>query len=224
MRRVALLLLVVVSACGASEVEMQTGGGGGGVGDGGGGGGGGANAGCGYSNCQGCCFNGACQTGTTDAACGRNGTVCQMCVTGTACSMDQTCVINPATTWKVLPVSGVVATMNMGGSWDPLSGAPDPYVTLWCPASAAMVTAKTPTANDTFTPGWGDTMGSCIMSAGDLETVGFAVEVDDEDLTTPDNIFAKAVVKPSDADLLAGFMIVSDTGSLMSLRLALLKQ
>lgn len=219
-----LALLILLAGCGASTIHGG-GGGGGGTGSGGGTGtGGGDQGGCGFSNCPGCCFNGACQTGNSDVACGRNGGICQMCGSGTSCSTDQVCVILPSSTWNAIPVSASIATMNGNMSWDILNGAPDPYVQMWCPAGASMVSAKTPTANDTFMPSWGQTMGSCIMTAGDLEMVGFALEVDDEDVTTPDIIFNKATVKATDSELQAGFMIVSDTGSLMSLRINLIRQ
>jgi hypothetical protein len=212
----------MLAGCGASTVH----GGGGGGGAAGGGSAGGTEGNCGYSNCAGCCFNGACQTGNSDAACGRNGGICVACGMGTSCSADQVCVIDPTSTWSAMPVSASVATLKDGTmEWDPFNGAPDPYVQMWCPAGAAMISAQTPVANDTYMPTWGSTMGNCIMTAGDLENVGFAMQVNDSDNFPPDDIiFNKATVKATDSELLAGFMNVMDTGNLMGLRINLIRQ
>jgi hypothetical protein len=63
------------------------------------------------------------------------------------------------------------------------------------------------------------------MTAGDLENVGFALQVMDYDPIPPDQtIFNKATVKATDSELLAGFMNVMDTGNLMGLRINLIRQ
>jgi hypothetical protein len=62
------------------------------------------------------------------------------------------------------------------------------------------------------------------MKAVDLESVGFAVQVDDEDTTTPDNIAGKSTIKPTDGDLQAGSITIGNMATLPSLTITLTRQ
>jgi len=104
MKRSALVLVMsgLWGACGGGD-PSGSGGGAGGFGGGGasgfgggGGGGGGATVTCGPSNCTGCCFNGACQPGSTAAGCGKSGAACVTCAASQACRVDQTAASIPS--------------------------------------------------------------------------------------------------------------------------------
>ncbi len=211
MHRLALVALVaMVAACGGS---------------GGSGGGGGGSNGCSSANCTGCCFNDACQTGNTASACGKGGGSCFQCINGAVCKTDQTCGIDPNSTWRIQPASATVTTKNGGAAdWDFGGGAPDPYAVLYCPAGAAMATATTTAATDTFTPTWSTTSAPCTMTASALQSTGFGFAMLDDDVTTPDTIVALSTVKTEEAHLLQGFIEFNAAGNLQALRINLIRQ
>jgi len=177
---------------------------------------------CSSSNCPGCCFNGTCQIGNTVAACGKGGGECSQCVTNQICGLEQSCGVDPDGSWLVQPDSATISTKNGNGDWDFGAGAPDPFVQLWCPSTASSMTSQTPTASDTFSPKW--TKGGCVMKAKDLMATGYGIEVFDDDLNASDVIASKATIKPGESDLLQGSMTLSNSSTLVTLKIVLTKQ
>lgn len=218
-------------AVGGGGGTATGGGGGGGTATGGGsatggGGGGGATGGgggtnCSAANCTGCCANGACQTGTASAQCGRGGVACLTCPPSDVCQLDQTCGIDPASTWEVLPVSAVIAPDNLGFAWDTLSD-PDTQLGLWCPSSEADVSVVLPTVFDDFTPTW--TSGGCLVTAGELLTDGLGFAANERDTLGDEEIAPFTLAPLSAADLRAGTKTVGPSGGLEALRLRFTKQ
>lgn len=195
----------------------------GGAGGGAAGGSAGGAAGCSSANCLGCCFNGACQPGNTNAACGKNGSVCEPCATGKMCLPAQTCGIDPESTWKVQPSRATIrGTNGAGEAWDPLGGAPDSFAILFCPATAMMETARTPSVNDAFMATW--TTGSCTMKAKDLMASGFAVEVWDADTAGNDNVLGKSTFKPNESQLLNGSLSASNNTTCPNITISFTRQ
>jgi hypothetical protein len=165
-------------------------------------------------------MNGACQTGLTAAGCGKSGATCAVCSGKQICKADQACGVDPESMWKVQPVSATVATKNGAADWDVGGGAPDPYVSMWCPPSAT-APLVTPTVKDSFSPMW--TTGGCTVKGKDLLSLGFAVQVFDEDIAAPDAVGTKRTVVPTEAELLAGSVTVSGA-PLTTLRIELKQQ
>jgi hypothetical protein len=170
---------------------------------------------CNESNCDGCCRNGVCTSGRAITRCGKNGAECEAC-TGELiiCKTDRSCGIDPSHVWTVQPVSATIATQNAGSNWDFNGGRPDPYVTLACPTGSA-TTLQTPTADDTLTPVW--STGGCMMTTEQLETDGFELATFDADITFDEVISAKGALIPTEAQLNAGSMVISNGGNLVSL-------
>ena len=198
----------------ATDAGSGGGGGGGGGGSVGGGAGGGGGVTCSASNCQGCCANGACQSGISTAQCGRGGGACQACAASDLCRADQTCGLDPAATWRVMVSAAVVAPTNFGSAWDNLTD-PDPELGLWCPATAASYSAVMPKVSDTFTPSW--TTGGCTVTAAALLADGLGYDAIDVDTTTADEIAPFTVVPVSEADLRAGTLVVGPNQGLESM-------
>lgn len=176
--------------------------------------------GCTAATCVGCCFNGACQGGTTAAGCGKGGATCSTCSAPDICTSEQICAVDPASMWIVQPTAAMISTTNNGASWDPGGGAPDPFVNLYCPASAAAITSATPFVSDTFTPTW--TTGGCTMSAKDLMAAGVGIEVWDDDNLVNDLIAAKGTIVVTEEDLRAGAITgITNKTTLISLSVSL---
>ncbi|GMU61677.1 MAG: hypothetical protein AMXMBFR34_34400 [Myxococcaceae bacterium] len=214
MRVVALLFIgAVLSACG--------GGGGGGTGGGAGGGSGGGAAGCGPSTCTGCCFNGACQPGATAAGCGKNGAACAQCLANQVCRVDQTCGVDPESTWLVQPVSATIAPSNNGSSWDGDGSGPDVRVSMWCPATATSGTS-TAEAPDTYAPTWSS--GGCTAKAKELLQAGWGLRVVDVDLVSDDTITDALTVTLTEALFVQGGFSLQPTGGLQAMSVRLTKQ
>ena len=177
---------------------------------------------CSPDTCAGCCFNGVCQPGNTVSACGGGGVSCAQCVTNQVCLTDQTCGVDPESTWLVQPDSAKISTTNNGNDWDLGGGAPDPFVQLWCPFNAASVTSQTPFVQDSFTPTW--STGGCLMKAKDLLSLGYSIEVWDADVSNDDVIAAKASIAVTEKHLLQGYMTMTNNSTLLSMKVLLLKQ
>jgi hypothetical protein len=178
-------------------------------------------AGCSSATCAtGCCLNGTCQPGTQSLACGTNGDACQQCMTGTTCQM-QTCAIDPASMWRVQAVSAQIAMNKANGSaWDTFGGAPDVFVTLFCPATASSG-IDTPTVDNSYLPAW--TTGSCVMTAGALQSTGFAFSVTDEDglFNGNDTISGKTTVRLMAADFNSPTLMRGPVGQTTSITFSL---
>ena len=200
-----------------------TGGGGGATGGGGGATGGGGGTACSAANCQGCCANGMCQTGTTAAQCGKLGVACAACPTATdICKADQTCGLDPAATWQLRPSSAMVAATKANGSaWDSLSD-PDTRIELYCPESAVNVSAVMATVTDDFNPTW--STGGCTATAAELLAEGFGFEAIENDGLSDDLMTAYTIVPLSEAELRAGTKTLGPAGGLDSMTLVFTKQ
>lgn len=232
MRASALLVAtgVVLSACGGGGGTGTGGGGGGGtemgggsggLGGGAGGGSGGGGSACGPSSCVGCCFNGACQPGTTAAGCGKNGAACAQCAAHQVCRADQACGVDPESVWRVQPVSATITSSNNGTAWDGDGSGPDVKVYGRCPATSATVSA-TPEASDTYTPAW--STGGCTAKAKELLADGWAFQVVDVDLVTDDTITAPLAVTLTEALFVQGGFSLQPTGGLSAMRVQLTPQ
>lgn len=177
---------------------------------------------CNASNCAGCCMNDACQPGNTIVACGKGGGVCAACSMLRICSQTtQSCEFDPNAMWKVQPTSALISTTNQGSDWDVGAGAPDPFVQLWCPATSS-VPVQTATAADTFMPTW--STGGCLMKEKDLISTGFGVQVWDEDISSNDAISGKGTIVATDMNLTDGYVTVTAMPTLITMKVALLKQ
>jgi hypothetical protein len=198
-----------------------TGGGGGSTTGGGGGGsatGGGGGASCSAATCaNGCCANGVCQAGTSNAQCGKGGVACAVCPSATdVCKADQTCGIDPASTWRVRPSSAVISSF----AWDDLS-PPDIELELWCPATATNATAVMPKVSDSYMPSWSS--GGCTLTAAQALSAGFAWDAYDVDITALEEVAARQVEVLTESELRAGSVTVSN-GGVQSMTVTLIKQ
>lgn len=220
MQRGAVLGLVsaVMVACGEPGSPTGTGGGGGGFG--GGSGAGGGTAACGPQNCTGCCFNGSCQPGSTAAGCGKSGASCSACGSNQVCRVDQTCGVDPESTWVVQPTSAQIAPNNNGSAWDGDGSPPDPKVFMVC-ADAAGGTS-TPEASDTYRPTW--STGGCSAKAKDLLRAGWTFHLYDIDALSDDTITSALVVTLSEADFSSGGFNLSPAGGLQAMTVRLTRQ
>ncbi|MDX2008682.1 MAG: hypothetical protein SFW67_00745 [Myxococcaceae bacterium] len=186
------------------------------------GGSGGGAPGCSSATCAtGCCLNGTCQPGTQPLACGTNAVACATCMMGTTCQQQQ-CLVDPASMWRIAPVSAQIAMRKANGdTWDTGGGLPDVFVTVFCPATAGSGT-RTPTIDDTLTPRW--TMGSCVMTASALQMTGFAFSVTDDDpfLINPDDtITSKTTVRLMPSDFTAPTLVRGPVGQTTSITFSL---
>lgn len=208
-----VFVMVAVAACG-----VDGGGTGGGAGGGAGGGGGAV---CGPSNCTGCCFNGACQPGSTAAACGKYGASCVACTTNQVCRVDQSCGVDPESTWKVQPVSAAITSTNNGSAWDGDGSSPDVRVFMSCPSTAASFNGST-TEVPGYAPTW--TSGGCTAKAKELLADGWGFQVFDIDLVADDTITAYLKVTLREQDFAAGAFTLQPTGGLQSMNVQLVRQ
>jgi hypothetical protein len=212
-------MCVVMFGCG-SEFPTGTGGGGGGFGGGGGGFGGGTGASCGPQNCTGCCFNGACQPGSTAAGCGKMGAACSVCGASQICRTDQSCGVDPESTWRVQPTAAQIASSNNGTSWDGDGSAPDPMVVMSCADQTASTTA--PEVSNTYQPRW--TTGGCTAKAKDLLRAGWSFQVYDVDALVDDTITGSLVFTITERDFSSGGFSLSASGGMQSMSVSLTKQ
>lgn len=190
----------------------------------GGGSAGGGSASCTATSCPtGCCLNGTCQPGTQPLACGTGGVACAQCMTGDACSTAQTCILDPQSQWTVHPASAAVNSSKPSGSgWDSFGGAPDPYVDLYCPASASSITDSSSSVDNSYQPTWSD--GECTVTADQLMTTGFAFAVFDSDGLlggADDSIAPKTTKVLTEAELRAGMVSHGATSGLGSIQFSL---
>lgn len=147
------------------------------------GGSGGASA-CGPNNCAGCCFNGACQTGSTNTACGKAGLACQSCTSWQTCSPDQMCAVDPGSTWNVIAVSTTLpGTDPSGAEWDAFGGAPDPYAA--CQVNNSTV-GSTGTVSDSFSATWNQVICPNVKASLLMTGQAWSICVWDADVTSDD--------------------------------------
>ncbi|MCA3016937.1 MAG: hypothetical protein INH41_31525 [Myxococcaceae bacterium] len=106
-----------------------------------------------------------------------------------------------------------------GTAWDPGSG-PDPFVDLYCPATATAITSSTDIARDSLMPVW-TLSSSCVLTAQVLSTTGFAFRVFDSDFPSDDEIAPRTVVRLSSSELLAGTASRGPVASLTNIMFAI---
>lgn len=175
---------------------------------------------CSASNCTGCCYNGACQAGTTAAACGKNGAACVACSTNQVCRADQTCGVDPESNWVVQPTSAEIAPDNNGSDWDGDGSPPDVIVNSWCPATASSGTATGEV--ESYTPTW--TSGGCTAKAKQLLADGYAFQMWDSDAFSNDTITSPLKVTLTEENFTAGTITLQSSGGMKSLTLKLTKE
>jgi hypothetical protein len=137
--------------------------------------------------CGGCCDSAdRCQAGTDAASCGEGGARCAPCGshhTCTASGSGGACHVDPASRWGILITSGTIpATNSGGGSWDPLNGLPDPYVTVVVDTSNGSTSRR----DDNLSPVWNETVLSGL-SASDILTHNAEFELFDYDFPIGDD-------------------------------------
>lgn len=232
MNRVTVIVALCVMGlgCGGEYPTGTGGGGGGGFGGGGfgggsfgggvGAGGGGGTATCGPQNCTGCCFNGACQPGSTAAGCGKMGAACAACGASQICRVDQSCGVDPESTWRVQPTAAQIASSNNGTSWDGDSSAPDPMVIMTCADQTAPTIA--PEVSNTYQPRW--TTGGCTAKAKDLLRAGWSFQVYDVDALVDDTITGSLVVTITEQTFASGTISLQASGGMQSMTVTLTKQ
>lgn len=224
---VVVVPLLLLGACGEGSGPGTGGGSGGSAGGGFGGGsasggGGGSTVTCNAANCTGCCFNGACQPGSTAAACGKNAAACTACQTNQVCRVDQTCGVDPNSMWKVQPTSATIAPNNNGATWDGDSSAPDVIIRLDCPPiSSSSWDSSTPEVQS-YSPTW--TTGGCTAKASDLLSAGFAFQAIDVDAVNDDTITSPLASTVREADFVSGQLTFNPSGGLQALTVRLQKQ
>ena len=149
---------------------------------------------CTTSCTLGCCSANGCQVGDQPRACGTGGEACVDCGIGRTCSRSKACIIDGSALWDVYVSFGVLpATTLSGGSWDPTSGAPDPYLVVSSGEGASTRSGKTTTVRDTRLPVWMQTPLTSIK-AGELLNA-FAVEVwDDDGGVDPDDLMGGCAI------------------------------
>lgn len=219
-RALGLMLSGLLVACGGGDFPSGTGGGSGGGGFATGGGGGTTSQSCGPQNCTGCCFNGACQPGSTAAGCGKAGASCTACASAQICRVDQTCGVDPESTWVVQPTAAQIASSNNGSTWDGDNSGPDVQVTMTC-ADVAPSTV-TPEVSDSYRPTW--STGGCAAKAKDLLRAGWTFQVFDIDVLADDTITSPLLLRLTEQDFVTGSLSVGPNGGLQSMSVSLRKQ
>lgn len=178
---------------------------------------------CGPGNCAGCCSpSGVCQGGSTSTACGRGGGACTVCSGNQVCRAGvASCGIDPASRWRVQPVSAVITATNNGTDWDGDASAPDVVVKMTCPPTSAPVMSQTPEVQS-LTPAW--STGGCVTTAAALFAQPWLFQVFDIDLVADDTITSGLQVQFDEADLTAGSTAISPVGGLQSLQVQFVRQ
>ncbi|MFZ5444160.1 MAG: hypothetical protein ACOZQL_29455 [Myxococcota bacterium] len=223
MQRLWMMGFVVLTfSCGGGDPTGTGGGAGGGSGGfgGGSGSGGGAGASCNANTCAGCCFNGACQPGNTAAACGKLGAACASCATSQICRVDQTCGVDPESTWRVQPTAATIATNDNGTAWDGDGSGPDARVFMWC--ADATTPSSTAEASDTWQPRW--TSGGCSAKAKDLLRAGWSFQLYDVDAISDDTITSRLQVTLTEEHFTNGGFTLSASGGMQSMSVSLTRQ
>jgi len=130
--------------------------------------------------------------------------------------------LNPASGWNLELVS---ATISQAKVWDPELGAadqpPDPFVGLQMDCSVPVVTDCSAPLTNTFAPVWSLTTGP--HKAHELRGP-FCIVVVDQDTglgcyVGPNELIAKCQVSITDADLLAGSLVIGSCADVTDLKL-----
>ncbi len=143
------------------------------------------------------------------------GVACAACPSTDVCKADQTCGLDPAGTWRVMPTDAeIAATKASGAGWDLASG-PDTAIRLWCPATATSISATMPEVTDDYFPTW--TTGGCTTTAAQLLAAGFAFEALEKDGTGDDAITPRTISTVTEAQLRAGTKTLGPVAELDSM-------
>lgn len=122
---------------------------------------------------DGCCSGSTCEPGTTASACGAGGEACVDCGFGRKCTSGA-CVIDPNALWDFYVSFAVLPDKNKNGSaWDPLGGAPDPYLLAYSSLAASSHSGSTSTQHDTTVPFWAETPLKGVAASELLNDLSF---------------------------------------------------
>lgn len=127
---------------------------------------------------NGCCTAAGCQPGTSPTACGTGGEACVDCGPGRTCTLGA-CQLDPNSRWDFYISFAVVPQMDGTSAWDPLGGAPDPYLEAYSSMTGSSHSGYTTTKFDTTVPLWQETPLTNITAAELLSS--FRIEIWDED-------------------------------------------
>jgi hypothetical protein len=106
---------------------------------------------------RGCCSGSSCELGTSPRACGVGGEACVDCGPGRSCQ-GGACLLDRTSLWSFYVSFAVVPDKNKQGlSWDPLNGAPDPYLVVYTSEGASSHAGFTTTKMNTTIPFWAET-------------------------------------------------------------------
>ena len=164
---------------------------------------------CNPATCAGCCMNDVCQTGSTNSACGKAATACQVCAAPDACLPTQSCGLPPDKEWILAVESaGITAKNPAGGDWDFPNPAPDPFLQT----GTLRLTA---TISDSYRASWPYVF---TFRTRDLLDGTFGISMMDEDVAAHDQIAPSRSVKFSEADIRKGFLDWNGWGGCATIR------
>jgi hypothetical protein len=130
---------------------------------------------------NGCCAGSTCKPGTAVDACGVGGEACVDCGFGRKCTSGA-CVIDPNALWDFYVSFAVLPETNKsGGSWDPLNGAPDPYLIAYSSVTGSTHSGTTKAQMDSTIPFWAETPLVGIKASELLNNLSFEVWDQDPD-------------------------------------------
>jgi len=115
------------------------------------------------ATCAGCCTGATCVDPASAASCGAMGSPCIDCGDG-ICESGM-CALDPAATWNIIAVSGLVPVRDPDGdTWDSFGGLPDPLVEITIGATGAEQTGSTTDQPNTTEPAWNEQILSGVTS------------------------------------------------------------
>lgn len=172
---------------------------------------------CDPGNCAGCCYSGACQVGSANAACGSGGGTCSVCGAHQICLPAQACGLDPAQQWYVLLVSATVKPTNNGAAWDGNGTPPDPYG--WFPDASFTTSTKLDTYTASWSPGEGISAPASFLTGS-----GFQFQLfDDDSPLSPDPISQLYVIHLVDANFAAGTYTMGPVDGAQSITFSIAK-
>lgn len=146
--------------------------------------------------CAGCCDGQTCLAGDEAGACGVTGDACVTCGDGRACDAGA-CVVDPASRWELILVSGEVSANNpMDEPWDVI-GTADPIVTfeLTDPTNGVTYAETSSVAQDDTTPSWNESLLTGVPARAFEQML---VDVWDSDLDLDDYVCGMNIDLSSD--------------------------
>jgi hypothetical protein len=174
---------------------------------------------CGPESCfNGCCRNGECIQGTSNAACGAVGTACAVCTFAQVCTAGD-CI--EAATWEVRPLSASITFLDPRDqlAWDVDSSPPDVVVSMGCPLLDGGTVWSESEEVESYAPTF-NTAG-CRSSRQALIASGVVVDVVDRDLFFDDPIEALRVpLDPTDFPIVGRVNAEQFDGGLISITIS----